>query len=101
VNSFGGAMVLVAFKDGNAAGHVRVWRFTSDLVSDDLLFHRVNWRFDSPEDGVSVGVVPHALPALLALFFATTPWMKWRFSLRTLLIVMTVVALLLGLAAMS
>ena len=46
---------------------------------------------------LSVGV-PHWFLIVLAVSFAVLPWGKWRFSLRTLLIATTLVAVVLGLA---
>jgi hypothetical protein len=43
---------------------------------------------------------PHWFLVAFFAALACAPWFHWRFSLRTLLIVTTVVALLLGLAAM-
>jgi hypothetical protein len=40
--------------------------------------------------------VPYWLPLLLAATITATPWIKWRFSLRTLLIVTTLVAVTLA-----
>jgi hypothetical protein len=48
--------------------------------------------------GVFRGSVPHWFSALLMAMAATAPWIKWRFSLRTLLIATTLVAVVLGLA---
>ena len=39
----------------------------------------------------------HWLPALLFAAVAAIPWLRWRFSLRTLLIATTLVAVVLGL----
>jgi hypothetical protein len=41
--------------------------------------------------------IPHWFPVLLFAGFATAPWLSWRFSLRTLLIAMALVAVVLGL----
>jgi hypothetical protein len=41
---------------------------------------------------------PHWFPALLFALLAAAPWMKWRFSLRTLLIATGLVAVILGAA---
>lgn len=38
----------------------------------------------------------HWIPVLMFAALATAPWIKWRFSLRTLLIATTLVAVLLG-----
>jgi hypothetical protein len=40
---------------------------------------------------------PHWFLVLLSAAFATAPWIRWRFSLRTLLIATTLVAVVLGL----
>ena len=50
-------------------------------------------------DLIAVGdgwVLPHWFPLLLCITFATAPWLPRRFSLRTLLIVTTIVAVMLG-----
>jgi hypothetical protein len=39
---------------------------------------------------------PHWLPFLVSAVCGALPWLRWRFSLRTLLIVMTLVAVALG-----
>jgi hypothetical protein len=41
--------------------------------------------------------VPYWAPILLAAVFGGAPWLRWRFSLRTLLIATTLVAVVLGL----
>ena len=40
--------------------------------------------------------MPHWCLAVLSLALASMPWLRWRFSLRTLLIATTLVALLVG-----
>jgi hypothetical protein len=45
-------------------------------------------------DGIEF-VIPYWLPAMLAATLAAVPWITWKFRLRTLLIVMTLVAVLL------
>ena len=45
-----------------------------------------------------VAVVPYLLAAATAGAASIVPWMRWRFSLRTLLIATTLVAVVLGLA---
>jgi hypothetical protein len=37
------------------------------------------------------------VPVLLSVVFAAVPWLRWKFSLRTLLITTTLIAVLLGL----
>jgi hypothetical protein len=46
--------------------------------------------------GLSIVHVPHWFFLLLATVLAAAPWIPWRFSFRTMLVAMTVVAALLG-----
>jgi hypothetical protein len=46
-------------------------------------------------------ILPHWLPVLVATAFGALPWLTWRFSLRTLLIATTLVAVALGLVAVA
>jgi hypothetical protein len=41
-------------------------------------------------------VIPLSVPTMLFGLAAATPWLRWRFSLRTLLIAMTLLAVVLG-----
>jgi hypothetical protein len=50
---------------------------------------------------VSTVVVPYWLPVLLTGTLAAAPWIRWRFSLRTLLIATTVIAVVLGAIALA
>jgi hypothetical protein len=43
-------------------------------------------------------VVPHLFAVLFSAALATAPWLRWRFTLRTLLIATTLVAVVLGIA---
>jgi hypothetical protein len=45
--------------------------------------------------------VPHWFTILLSAFLAIAPWLRWRFSLRTLLIATTIIAVVLGLIVWS
>jgi hypothetical protein len=62
------------------------------------------WGFGAFQDltfiNTSTIVVPHWFPALLMITLAILPWLWWprRFSLRTLLIATTLIAVVLGLA---
>lgn len=53
-----------------------------------------------PEDRNLESFVPFWFPFLLAESLAIAPWLKWRFGIRTLLLVITVWAVLFGLMAM-
>jgi hypothetical protein len=62
-----------------------------------------NWEFylAVPPNQESAVFAPHWFLVLLAAALAIAPWikeLKWRFSLRTLLLAMTLVAIVLGLA---
>jgi hypothetical protein len=57
------------------------------------------WYFQRSRDSIFL-VFPHRLPIAVLALFAVVPWiheLRWRFSLRTLLIAMTLVTILLGL----
>jgi hypothetical protein len=45
--------------------------------------------------------IPYWFPILLCSILAALPWFRWRFSLRTLLIATTLVAVVLGLVVWS
>jgi hypothetical protein len=51
--------------------------------------------------GITYIKVPHWLVALIGAGVAAMPWIGWRFSLRSLLIVTTLVAVGLGIVAVS
>jgi hypothetical protein len=53
------------------------------------------------DDDVKYFVVRSWVPPLLAVFAAALPWLPWRFSLRSLLIATTLVAVILGINAVS
>jgi hypothetical protein len=72
---------------------LREWTYGSvDATQPQAVF---TWQ--SPLYGPERIVLPHWLPALLAATSATMPWLRWRYSLRMLLIAVTLVAVLLGL----
>jgi hypothetical protein len=57
------------------------------------------WSFNSSRDGFRFSF-PHRLPIAISGVLAVAPWMRqlrWRFSLRTLLIATTLIAVVLGL----
>jgi hypothetical protein len=78
------------------------WKVWSRSI-EDWLGHEpvVNEQFDfPPHQGLRVGGgvlwVPHWFPFVITATVAAAPWIRWRFSLRTLLIAMTLVAVVLG-----
>jgi hypothetical protein len=58
------------------------------------------WR---SENGVVLATIPHWCPVIALATLAAIPWIrqKWRFSLRTLLIATTLVAVVLGMIVWS
>jgi hypothetical protein len=54
----------------------------------------ITWNFS----GVNVVIVRYWLPVVVAAALAAVPWICYRFSLRTLLIATTLVAVMLGIA---
>jgi hypothetical protein len=46
---------------------------------------------------VSTTLVPYWIPVLLTATLAALPWLRWRFSLKALMIGTTLVAVLMGL----
>ena len=70
------------------------WRRTSDPVSD--AFGDMPWFAFHSEPSLWCINAPHWLLILVLSTVAAALWMRSRFSLRTLLIAMTVVAVVLG-----
>jgi hypothetical protein len=58
------------------------------------------WSFERNRWGTAV-CLPYSLTVLAACVVSITPWLRWRFSLRALLIATTVVAAILGIIAIS
>ena len=59
------------------------------------IYKRPTFKFGSTGDGAIQ--FQYWLPTIISGSLAAAPWLRWRFSLRTLLIATTLVALLLGL----
>jgi hypothetical protein len=53
------------------------------------------WQIHSGRDGTSLRF-PHRLPIAVLALLAVAPWIRWRFSLRAVMIAVAVVSLLLG-----
>jgi hypothetical protein len=57
----------------------------------------VNQQFDWTANGREIRIeFPTWVPAILAVSLAAAPWIRWRFSLRTLLIATTLIAVVMG-----
>jgi hypothetical protein len=77
----------------SAPDYISNWGDSKLKIAMDQLF-----KFRRPTTSWP-GSVPHWFLVLLSATIASAPWvrqLKWRFSLRTLLIAMTLVAVLLG-----
>jgi hypothetical protein len=79
------------------------WRIDTDFLSngfrDPAARPRPMWVYDADRRLGRLLIIPHWFPVLLFGAIATylwLPWFKWRFSLRILLVGITVVAVLLG-----
>jgi hypothetical protein len=72
--------------DYNAGTLTVIEPFDGPFVLHDGWKNRANW----------VVQAPHWFFVTLVAAFAAAPWLRWRFSLRTLLLAMTLVAVLLG-----
>lgn len=77
------------------AGVEFVFEYPEDLVREST--SRTPFGIGYHADGMNVvASAPYWLFVLLSAVAAGVPWMSWRFSLRTFLIAVTVVAVLLG-----
>jgi hypothetical protein len=84
------------------------WEWKSNSLSDgkaEYMRDAPMWHYSSFEldsDAVYREVTaPHWFLVAMSASIAALPWIKWRFSLRTLLIVMTLFALFFGMIAWS
>jgi hypothetical protein len=75
-----------------------MWRFIIYELTSDLHLTETAWAFEAKSNGDLYVVVPYWAPVITTLSLATLSWAKWpsRFSLRTLLILMTLLAVGLG-----
>ena len=70
-------------------------RFSPDMVSQQFA-NKPSWALSVENNSRSVSVPLWSLTAFAAVI-SVAPWLRWRFSLRTLLIATTAVAVGLGL----
>ena len=78
------------------------WNWSSENVTlrgGQLADERTSWYWQTIRPGYVIFGFPHWFPALLFAMLAAAPWIKWRFTTRTLLIATGVVAAILGVAA--
>ena len=77
---------------------IRIQKLKIAIIQQQIAQYRTQFALFRPINRpiVPAVVVPHWVPLLLAATLAAASWIRWRFSLRTLLIGMTLVAVLLG-----
>jgi len=98
-NSASGSLIAVVHFHHPATARPRSkWEASSVPAPKQPAYHRFMVRRLS--GGFSIGI-PFWFLIPLNIVAAAAPWLRWRFSLRTLLIVTTLVALLLGLFVWS
>jgi hypothetical protein len=68
----------------------------SDPPVDFIIYPELGFAWGSVTN-CSYALVPYWFPLAVLATLGVLPWLPWRFSLRTLLIAMTVVAAILGL----
>jgi len=106
-NSVPSRIYINVTDDSDVAVYWGTWRFKGDGSSAVALRRMVSQRFENAlgfgirqKGGHAVIHVPHWFPVVVSVTLATAPWIiqwQWRFSLRTLLIAITLVAIGLGL----
>ena len=94
--------VSVTWYQGNltiAASRVSLPTVFESRTSNFYQMNNQTWtyRFRSVPYFEAFAIVPHWFAAILFIPLAAIPWIPGRFSLRTLLIVLTLVAVVLGL----
>jgi hypothetical protein len=94
-----GRIFLIVFDYETSAwaiGKRREWDIRSEATSSDDAKGEPHFYFKS-FDGYYSMILPHPLLVVLGTTLAAIPWLQWRFSLRTLLIATTLIAVVLGL----
>jgi hypothetical protein len=96
IQSRTGQLVITLLPDP-ADWELRKYPIPSDWIPRDIA---IRWQRPIRRWGRTTLVFPHWFLAFVLAILTATPWapsFKWRFSLRTLLIAFTLVAVLLGL----
>jgi len=72
----------------------------SDSMANSIMprFHYLGFRFGEDAGGYTIYAFPIWFSAIFMMLCSTAVWLPWQCSLRTLLIVTTLVAVVLGLA---
>jgi hypothetical protein len=73
--------------------------WSSRRESLQMFMRSMYQKKNAPSPVATFATLPHWFPVLLSAVFAAVPWIRWstRFTLRTLLIATTLVAMVLGL----
>ena len=74
------------------------WRWRVRSPSESVAGRGVYWAINVLDAPFPYVCFPHWFPVLLFALLAAAPWIKWRFSVRTLLIATGLVAVILGVA---
>jgi hypothetical protein len=88
--------------DSGVGTYGRTWLYKCDPSNRIDLFtcrtNRLGFGYGHGQYGMGTTVtLPHYFVVLLTATSAAAPWLPWRFSLRTLLIAMTLIAVGMGL----
>jgi hypothetical protein len=86
---FGDTAISTCISDG--------WEFQSELTEDLNEFKGSNGFQLLHRPGYFDLSIPYRFPVMLSATLTVAPWLRFRFSLRTLLIATTLVAVVLGL----
>jgi hypothetical protein len=102
IQSYRGRIILFTLPQLRERGYSGV-PFHTRLTADNRPISGSNTRMTNWGLANRICVVPCWTVALCSAAFTVVPWMQWskRFSLRTLLIVMTLVAVAIGVAVMT
>jgi hypothetical protein len=90
--------IIIVSRSKSTAINARTFQWHT--ITDFMGAFPRTWSFDSSRDGFRI-TFPHRLPIAITGILAVAPWipqLRLRFSLRTLLIATTLVAVVLGLA---
>jgi hypothetical protein len=101
IDSEGGRLAIATFRSGDLSRPMGTGFYLESDPRESVWWGNSTFCF-----GVETGdfdlpfyFVPYWLPFSIVALCAAIPWLRWRFSLRTLLIATTLVAVVLGLIA--
>ena len=100
VGSQAGQMTLVSVPEKVTAGTYAGWGIRVFPQRNHWLVPHMGFAFQLDRTELHA-FVPHWFLVMVAGSFAALPWIRWRFSLRSTLIAMTLVSVLLGIIAIS